>query len=221
MRIPPCVTANVMPVPTLPLFSHFHWLVRCWYCFFLILISWVRHARPLGRLAKHLVSLYFEVPAQPANGNVDHGLLRDYIAYSRRFVHPEVRAFCAPHCSRRCVRSPVRSSPRECNPPWEDYWSFLGARGMLLTMWCGGARGGVQVSDDAERELIEGYLRMRRIGSSAKTITATPRQLESLIRLSEVGPRASEAQHFLIAEAQHFLIACAVCARFAVAIREA
>ena len=36
-----------------------------------------------------------------------------------------------------------------------------------------------------ERELIEGYLEMRRLGGNAKTITATPRQLESLIRLSE------------------------------------
>ena len=42
-----------------------------------------------------------------------------------------------------------------------------------------------QITDDAERELIEGYLDMRRLGGSAKTITATPRQLESLIRLSE------------------------------------
>lgn len=41
------------------------------------------------------------------------------------------------------------------------------------------------ISDDAERELIEGYLEMRRLGGNAKTITATPRQLESLIRLSE------------------------------------
>jgi DNA replication licensing factor MCM4 len=43
-----------------------------------------------------------------------------------------------------------------------------------------------EISDDAERELIEGYLEMRRLGVSAKTITATPRQLESLVRLSEV-----------------------------------
>ncbi len=35
------------------------------------------------------------------------------------------------------------------------------------------------------RDLIRGYLGMRRLGSSEKSITATPRQLESLIRISE------------------------------------
>ena len=40
------------------------------------------------RLAKHLVSLYYEVPTLPPSGGLDHSLLRDYIAYSRRFVHP-------------------------------------------------------------------------------------------------------------------------------------
>jgi DNA replication licensing factor MCM4 len=88
------------------------------------------------RLAKHLVSLYFkaEDQAPPSKRLADQSLLRDYIAYCRRFVHPTI-------------------------------------------------------SDDAERELIEGYLEMRRMGSSAKTITATPRQLESLIRLSEARAR--------------------------------
>lgn len=41
------------------------------------------------------------------------------------------------------------------------------------------------ISEDASRELIEAYLQMRKLGNSNKTITATPRQLESLIRLSE------------------------------------
>lgn len=41
------------------------------------------------------------------------------------------------------------------------------------------------ISDLAARELINGYLDMRRIGGNSKTISATPRQLESLIRLSE------------------------------------
>ena len=81
------------------------------------------------RLAKHLVSLYYEHPEMPQT-KIDQSLLRDYIQYARRFVQP-------------------------------------------------------QISDPAERELIEGYLEMRRLGGSAKTITATPRQLESLIRLSE------------------------------------
>jgi len=87
------------------------------------------------RLAQHLVGLYYETPnvVQPP---LDQSLLRDYIAYAREFIHPEL-------------------------------------------------------SDLATRELINAYLEMRKMGSSAggnngsRTISATPRQLESLIRLSE------------------------------------
>merc|ERR1719401_2418046 len=66
---------------------------------------------------------------------LDHSLLRDYIAYARENIHPEL-------------------------------------------------------SDLAARELIAAYIEMRRGGSGGssgrgRTITATPRQLESLIRLSE------------------------------------
>ena len=44
-----------------------------------------------------------------------------------------------------------------------------------------------KLSKSATSELVEGYLSLRRAGSigGSKTITATPRQLESLIRLSE------------------------------------
>ncbi len=42
-----------------------------------------------------------------------------------------------------------------------------------------------RLSDEAEKELIKGYLQMRQLGTSRKVITATPRQLESMIRLSE------------------------------------
>lgn len=42
-----------------------------------------------------------------------------------------------------------------------------------------------KLNDEASQALIQGYLSMRRLGSNRKTITATPRQLESLIRLSE------------------------------------
>jgi DNA replication licensing factor MCM4 len=43
-----------------------------------------------------------------------------------------------------------------------------------------------EINDDAERVLVEGYLAMRSLGGrGSKTITATPRQLESLIRLSQ------------------------------------
>ena len=42
-----------------------------------------------------------------------------------------------------------------------------------------------EISDAAAEDLVAGYLQMRRNGVSRKTITATPRQLESLVRLSE------------------------------------
>ena len=42
-----------------------------------------------------------------------------------------------------------------------------------------------KLSDGAAKRLIEGYVEMRRLGGSRKVITATPRQLESLVRLAE------------------------------------
>ena len=43
-----------------------------------------------------------------------------------------------------------------------------------------------EISDEAEELLVNNYVEMRQLGSrSLKTITATPRQLESLIRLSQ------------------------------------
>jgi hypothetical protein len=70
-----------------------------------------------------------------------------------------------------------------------------------------------EISDDAERELIEGYLEMRRMGGNAKTITATPRQLESLIRLSEALARmkwARVVERSDVAEAIRLMKASAV-----------
>lgn len=40
------------------------------------------------------------------------------------------------------------------------------------------------LSEDAGRRLSRAYMEMRQLGNNKKTITATPRQLESLIRLS-------------------------------------
>lgn len=42
-----------------------------------------------------------------------------------------------------------------------------------------------RLSDEAVQALTEEYVTMRKSGSSRKVITATPRQLESLIRMSE------------------------------------
>lgn len=41
------------------------------------------------------------------------------------------------------------------------------------------------IPDEAVDVLVQEYHRMRSMGNSAKTITATPRQLESLIRIAE------------------------------------
>jgi len=45
------------------------------------------------------------------------------------------------------------------------------------------------ISDDASVDLVNGYVSMRKLGSGKKTITATPRQLESLVRISEAHAR--------------------------------
>lgn len=42
-----------------------------------------------------------------------------------------------------------------------------------------------QLSDEAAAELVSGYVQMRRSSSNRKVITATPRQLDGLVRLSE------------------------------------
>lgn len=41
------------------------------------------------------------------------------------------------------------------------------------------------LSEEAQQKLVQAYVDMRRVGSGAGQITAYPRQLESLIRLSE------------------------------------
>jgi DNA replication licensing factor MCM4 len=46
-----------------------------------------------------------------------------------------------------------------------------------------------KISDAASDDLIQGYIQMRKLGENKKTITATPRQLESLIRISEAHAR--------------------------------
>eukprot|EP01017_Pseudomicrothorax_dubius_P026210 TRINITY_DN2903_c0_g1_i7.p2 TRINITY_DN2903_c0_g1~~TRINITY_DN2903_c0_g1_i7.p2 ORF type:complete len:115 (+),score=26.17 TRINITY_DN2903_c0_g1_i7:369-713(+) len=42
-----------------------------------------------------------------------------------------------------------------------------------------------ELSEEAAEELTEAYMGMRKLGTGCNTITATPRQLESLIHLSE------------------------------------
>lgn len=42
-----------------------------------------------------------------------------------------------------------------------------------------------KITQEAGQLLLESYIEMRKVGTRQKTITATPRQLESFIRLSE------------------------------------
>lgn len=46
-----------------------------------------------------------------------------------------------------------------------------------------------ELTEESCRKLVAAYVEMRQLGSGRKTITATPRQLESLIRLSEAHAR--------------------------------
>jgi hypothetical protein len=41
------------------------------------------------------------------------------------------------------------------------------------------------LSEGATRLLVKAYVEMRQLGSSRRVVTATPRQLDSLIRISE------------------------------------
>lgn len=86
------------------------------------------------RLANHLVSLYYPDDVRAAmrqHAEVDQSFLKDYIAYARAHIAPEI-------------------------------------------------------SSEAIEVLVQGYLQMRSMGGQGgKTISATPRQLESLIRLSQ------------------------------------
>jgi DNA replication licensing factor MCM4 len=51
-----------------------------------------------------------------------------------------------------------------------------------------------ELSDESGSLLVEAYVEMRKAGAGSKVITATPRQLESLIRLSEARARIRLSQ---------------------------
>ena len=51
------------------------------------------------------------------------------------------------------------------------------------------------LNDEAAELLVEGYVDMRRLGGGRRTITATPRQLESLVRLTESLARMRLSHH--------------------------
>ncbi|GJP44531.1 hypothetical protein CLOM_g3919 [Closterium sp. NIES-68] len=65
-----------------------------------------------------------------------------------------------------------------------------------------------ELSDEAAEELVNAYVELRGRGSGRKVITATPRQLESLIRISEALARlklASTVTHEDVTEARRLL----------------
>merc|ERR1740117_1945387 len=83
------------------------------------------------RLAEHLVSMYSESGAKNrVEAKIAPGLFRQYVAFAKRWVHPEL-------------------------------------------------------SEEAAQSLIKNYSELRNQGGSREVITATPRILESLIRISE------------------------------------
>lgn len=50
------------------------------------------------------------------------------------------------------------------------------------------------LSEEAQQRLVQAYVDMRRVGSGRGQITAYPRQLESLIRLSEAHAKVRFSQ---------------------------
>ena len=61
-----------------------------------------------------------------------------------------------------------------------------------------------KITEAAAEDLVQGYIQMRKLGENKKTITATPRQLESLIRTSEAHARmrySSSVERIDVAEA--------------------
>jgi DNA replication licensing factor MCM4 len=86
------------------------------------------------RLAKHIVSLYYEHPPQATSTVLSIDEFAEYVSFARSECHPKL-------------------------------------------------------NDDAKSALIEGYVNMRRMSTSKNTISATPRQLESIVRLSEANAK--------------------------------
>merc|ERR1712106_1009567 len=91
------------------------------------------------KLARHLVSLYFQDESSEAEEVLSMDLLRDYVKYAKQTFNP-----------------------------------VLG--------------------DAAGQQLIENYVEMRKTGAGRGQVTAYPRQLESLIRLSEAHARMRFSQ---------------------------
>jgi DNA replication licensing factor MCM4 len=77
----------------------------------------------------------------------------------------------------------------------------------MLTKYISYAKNKIQpvITEEASEKLIEGYIALRRIGSHKKQITATTRQLESLIRLSEAHARMRLSYEVLVEDVEEAL----------------
>ena len=58
------------------------------------------------------------------------------------------------------------------------------------------------LSPEASERLTQAYVEMRRVGNSRKTITATPRQLESIIRLAEANAKMRLSEEVTFADVE-------------------
>eukprot|EP00041_Stephanoeca_diplocostata_P025419 m.664642 g.664642 ORF g.664642 m.664642 type:complete len:842 (-) comp22746_c0_seq2:152-2677(-) len=67
----------------------------------------------------------------------------------------------------------------------------------MLAKYISFARENIQpkLTEDASRDLVTAYVDMRKLGGNKNVITATPRQLESLIRLAEAHARVRLSEH--------------------------
>ena len=108
------------------------------------------------RLATHLVSLYHQSREEEEGAFLDMAVLRDYIAYARNYLHPDL----SEEAGQALIQAYVgRLTVCVC---------------VCVCVW---------MVNIGEHVLM--FTDMRKIGSARGAVTAYPRQLESLIRLAE------------------------------------
>jgi DNA replication licensing factor MCM4 len=124
------------------------------------------------RLAKHLLSMYLEDTPQSAPTS------SEILVSARTRSRGVEECWSAGVQEHRSTGAPLTLLP---SPQPVEF----------LTLYISYARAAVQptISDEAARELVESYVEMRKLGqdvrAAEKRITATTRQLESMIRLAE------------------------------------
>ncbi|CAI5529494.1 unnamed protein product [Closterium sp. Naga37s-1] len=140
------------------------------------------------RLARHLVALHYKNPEASAAATIDVATLTSYITYARMRIHPELSDEAEEELASAAATIDVAT----------------------LTSYITYARTRIhpELSDEAAEELVNAYVELRGRGLGRKVITATPRQLESLIRISEALARlklASTVTHEDVTEARRLL----------------